>query len=218
MTTTESTEPDPNSGVTSFSTTDLAADPVASDRHAASNANPGAEPVETHIGASGAAESGVADPETGETEIWSDRFAFGNFTARFLVGFFLIGLCGYFVLKASDPQHHGFRPLAIIAGSVTSLYWLWLIYRIFRSRLSHHYRLTSRRLFVCSGIFRRQEDMMELVHLKEVTIQQEAFFDRICNVGHVLVESEVKGAPTLILVGVNKPRWVMDLLYKYSHK
>ena len=172
----------------------------------------------TRVGAVGDTEPGAVDSETGETEIWQDRYAFGNFAARFLVGFALIAACLYFVYEASDPNRRAYRPLAILSGAASTLYWIWLVINIFRSRFSHRYRLTSERLFVSSGIFRRQEDMMELVHLKEVTVEQHAMLDHVCKVGHVVVTSNVQGAPTLILVGVNQPQKVSDLIYRNARK
>lgn len=211
MAMTDETGSDPIPGMISVSTTDFE-----------SSTQP--EPKASHPGAGGdptgavqpgdPVESGKVDPATGETEVWQDRYAFGNFASRFLIGFALIALALFFVYRASDPNSRYYRPLAILTGLVSTLFWIWLSFNIFRSRFGHHYRLTSLRLFVSSGIFRRQQDMMELTDLKEVTVTQQAFFDHICKVGHVVVTSNVKGSPTLILVGVQNPQQVSDLIYK----
>ena len=216
---TDPTESD-RTPVTSFSTTDVETNAASAESPPRTTGDAAIETGPRHVGASDAMEApepGTVDPETGETEVWQDRYAFGNFAARFLVGFFLIGLSLYFLIETQGGRK-SFYPLTIITGAVATLYWLWVVYHLFRSRFSHHYRLTSRRLFVSSGVFRRQEDMMELDHLKEVTVQQQHFFDHVCKVGHVVVESSVKGAPTLVLVGVNKPHKVSDLLYQYARK
>ena len=217
---TESTEPDPSSPVTSYSTADIEENAAGVGAPPRAEGESALETGPRHVGASDAMEApepGTVDPETGETEIWQDRYAFGNFAARFLIGFFLIGLSLYFLIETQSGRK-AFYPLTILTGAVAAIYWLWVVYHLFRSRFSHHYRLTSKRLFVSSGVFRRQEDMMELANLKEVTVQQQKFFDHVCKVGHVVVESEVKGAPTLVLVGVNKPHQVSDLLYQNARK
>lgn len=210
MATSDSPESNLSSPVISVSTADVEAAEVPRGTTPGSAAGAGSP----HVGASTTPAPGTTDPETGETEVWADRYAFGNFAARFLIGFALIGVCLYFVYETSKPEHRGFYPLAVLSGAASAVYWVWVAFNIFRSRFSHRYRLTSKRLFVSSGVFRRQEDMMELEHLKEVTVQQQGMFDHLCKVGHVVVESNVKGAPTLILVGVNNPHKVSDLIYQ----
>ena len=217
---TDPNESEPTTPVTSFTTTTVDATGATEGVPTPSIGDLATDTGPDHVGSAEASEApvpGTVDPETGETEIWQDRYAFGNFAARFLVGFFLIGLSLYFLIE-TQSGHNAYYPLTILSGAIATIYWLWLVYHLFRSRFSHHYRLTSRRLFVSSGVFRRQEDMMELANLKEVTVQQQKFFDHICKVGHVIVESEVKGAPTLILVGVNRPHQVSDLLYQHARK
>ncbi len=216
MASTDKNASDPIPGVTSISTTDF--DTTMQSETQASRAPTGPDQAEGAVRQEEPGNIGKKDPATGETELWQDRYAFGNFAARFLIGFALIALCLFFVYRAADPNERYYRPLAILSGVVTGVFWIWLAFNIFRSRFGHHYRLTTRRLFVSSGIFRRQEDMMELNDLKEVTVNQEAFFDHVCKVGHVVVTSSVKGAPTLILVGVQNPQQVSDLIYKNARE
>ena len=153
---------------------------------------------------------------TQEQEIWEDRYAFANFAGRFILGAGLIVGCAVLAIDAYTENHRMFRPLTILLGITTTIYWLWLAVRIFQARLSHHYQLTSHRLFVSQGIFRRRRDMMELTHLKEVILQQQTFFDHLFKIGNVVVASNVNGAPTLIIAGVRHPQEVMDLIYHHA--
>ena len=87
------------------------------------------------------------------------------------------------------------RPIFVLTGLVTTVWWIYVAFRIIRARLGHHYRLTTNRLFVSSGIFRRHQDMMELDHLKEVAVQQNTFMDHVFKIGTVVVTSNVQGGP-----------------------
>ncbi len=66
------------------------------------------------------------------------------------------------------------------------------------------------------GIFQRRQDIMELEHLKEVTLQQQNFFDHIFKIGTVMVASNVSGTPVLYLLGVKEPQKVSDLIYNHA--
>ncbi len=168
---------------------------------------------------SGTSEASSPRPEssaTQEMEIWEDRYAFENFVGRFIIGFGLIIGCAILAIDSYAENHRIFRPLTILLGAVTTLFWLWLAFRIVRARFSHHYQLTSHRLFVSLGIFRRRRDMMELTHLKEVSLQQQTFLDHMFKVGTVVVTSNVQGTPTLFIAGVKDPQKVMDLIYHHA--
>jgi len=168
---------------------------------------------------SGTSEADSPRPEssaTEEQEIWEDRYAFANFVGRFIIGGGLIVGCAVLAIDAYSENHRMFRPLTILLGIAATLFWLWLAIRIFQARLSHHYQLTSHRLFVSQGIFRRRRDMMELTHLKEVTLQQQTFFDHLFKIGTVAVASNLNGTPTLFIAGVRNPQQVMDLIYHHA--
>ncbi len=246
MALTNSIEPNPANPVSSVSTTEvgpessMTATPAkASPAMAAPTA--GTSPAATSPGASSPAAmptkvmpemaspgamipSGTSDAEsarpeasaTEETDVWEDRYAFENFAARFIIGIGLIVGCAVLALDTYAEGHRMYRPLTILLGAVTSLFWIWLAIRIFRARFSHHYQLTSHRLFVSLGIFRRRRDMMELIHLKEVSIQQQTFLDHLFKVGTVVVTSNVDKAPTLFIAGVKDPQKVMDLIYHHA--
>lgn len=151
-----------------------------------------------------------------EQEIWEGGYDFGNFAGRLLVGFAVLAGLIVSAYYTYALEHRGIRPIFILTGLVATIWWLYLAYRIVRARLGHHYRLTTNRLFVSSGIFRRHQDMMELDHLKEVAVQQHTFMDHVFKIGTVVVTSNVQGAPTLFLLGIKYPQQVTDKIYHHA--
>jgi len=215
MATLDSPGPDPADPVISVSTTEVvAASPVIVSSESGAPTAP--------TGPDGTTEPAVPTSDsnpTEETPVWEARYSFWNFAGRSVIGAILIIGCLVLVLRASDlnyRHHESFRVLSILLGSFTTLYWLWLGFRIIRARLSHHYQLTSHRLFVSLGIFRRRRDMMELTDMKEVSILQQHFFDHLFDIGTVVVDSNVTGTPTLFVAGVKRPQQIMDSIYHHA--
>jgi hypothetical protein len=98
-----------------------------------------------------------------------------------------IVLAGY----AWGYDHEDPRPiqaLAVVAGIVLLVLWLTLIYRIIRARYGHYYRLTSRRLFVSTGLYTRRRDQVELMKINDVYTQQK-LIERWLSLGTVVVKS-----------------------------
>jgi membrane protein YdbS with pleckstrin-like domain len=93
--------------------------------------------------------------------------------------------------------------------------WLTLLYRILQARYGHHYRLTTRRLFVSTGLFRRRRDMMELLRVKDVFTQQ-TLVQRWLSLGTVVVVSSDHELPTFYLPGLDDPKRAMDLIWHHA--
>ena len=168
------------------------------------------------VGSSGPEVPTASAPTTEEVPIWEARYSFANFAGRLFIGFLLIAACLALIVAVQAYGHHGFRPIVYIVGVLSTGYWLWLAFRIFRARFGHHYRLTSHRLFVRSGMFRRQEDMLELGELKEVSVSQQGILDHLFKIGTVIVHSKVNGAPVMFLIGVKDPQVVMDSIFHHA--
>ncbi len=49
---------------------------------------------------------------------------------------------------------------------------LTLAFKFFRVRRNHYYRLTTRRLFLTTGLFHRRVDQVELVRIKDLFVRQ----------------------------------------------
>lgn len=219
MAATNPTGPDPLNQVISVATTEVA------------DATPGPDYVTTNVDQPGLPgtlpgnvgpddDTAMGEPahEDKETDVWTARYAFGNFASRFLWGFALIFASLFAVYEGYATGKGHWRILAILLGSASTLFWLWLSFRIFKARLSHHYHLTTKRLFVTSGIMRHTREMMELEHLKEVSIRQERMLDHLFKVGTVVVVSNVAGAPIMYLLGINHPQDVVDQIYHHARK
>ncbi len=217
MATTNPPAPDPMDQVISVSTTEIGSDPGGMPA-AAADSDPSAG-LTPNVGAGPApgTEAGAMGPDD-EVVLWEDRYAFGNFFGRSLIGGLLILGCLYLIYEVSSRNHPSIRPLVYLLGIFSAAYWLWLAFRIFRARLSHYYRLTTRRLLVSSGIFQSRQDILELEHLKEVSIQQSHFLSHLFKIATVVVASNVNGAPTLFLVGIKDAQRIVDLIYFHARK
>ena len=77
---------------------------------------------------------------------------------------------------------------------------------------SHHYRLSSRRLFVRTGLIRRRLDQVELLRVKDVYVTQ-SLMGTWLGIGHVVVISSEQTLPRATLYGIEQPRHVMDLIW-----
>jgi len=158
-----------------------------------------------------------ADPDQGagvegEEVVWEGRYAMKNFlgrlTFRILLTIAWIGLAVY----TWGYNGENIAPLTIIVGVVLLLLWLGIIYRITLARYGHYYRLTTRRLFVSTGLMRRRRDQMELLRIKDVFTRQ-TLIERWLGLGTVVIVSDDKELPTFFLAGVDDPKRVMDLVW-----
>jgi len=153
----------------------------------------------------------------GEEVVWEAGYAMKNFlgriTARVLLTVLWIGLAIY--AWGYHQSSGGLVAIAIAAGIALVGLWLALGYRILQARFGHHYRLTTRRLFVSSGLMRRRRDMLELLRVKDVFTRQ-SLVERWLSLGTVVVVSSDHDLPTFYLTGVNDPKGVMDLVWHHA--
>jgi uncharacterized membrane protein YdbT with pleckstrin-like domain len=107
--------------------------------------------------------------------------------------------------------------LAKLVGVVTVLFWAYLGFRLIRAWHSHHYRLTTRRLFVSSGFFRRRVDQIELLRIKDLYVHQ-SIIQQWLDVGTVVVVSSEQTLPKAALLGVSRPQSIMDLIWQQARR
>jgi membrane protein YdbS with pleckstrin-like domain len=151
----------------------------------------------------------------GEEVVWEARYAMKNFLGR--IGARLILTVGWIALAiytwgVSDGS---LGLIAVIAGIIVALLWLALLFRIIQARYGHEYRLTTRRLFVSTGLVRQRRDMMELLRVKDVFTRQ-SLVERWLSLGTVVVVPSDEVLPVFYLAGVNDPKRVMDLVWHHA--
>ena len=154
----------------------------------------------------------------GEATVWEGHYSGLNFIGRILMGA-LLG-AGWTVLAISHWNHNArtnqdnWSFWVFLLGVIVGFYWANLGYRYLRARRGHHYRLTTRRLFVTTGFFHRRVDQLELLRIKDVYIQQSMIGDWI-GIGNVVVISSEQTLPKAYLLGIDDPRRVMDLIWNH---
>lgn len=153
----------------------------------------------------------------GEDLVWEARYSMLNFLGRgILLVFLTIGWCVLANKVWGPGGHPNWAIMAWICGGFVAICWLYLVYHMLLARFSHYYRLTTRRLFVSVGVFRRKRYMMELLKLKDVSTRQANLFDRMVGLGMVVAESSEHGSPMFYMPGVYEPKRVMDLVWHHA--
>ncbi len=164
--------------------------------------------------------SGAPIPETaapgveGEETVWEGHYSPKNFIGRALLGGALILAWLYVVYRTWFVNTQASSVWALGLGVCVLLYWLNLGYRFIRAHRGHHYRLTTRRMFVTTGFFNRRVDQIELIRLKDVYIQQSMIGDWL-GIGNVVLISSEHTLPKAHLLGVEDPRGLMDLVWHH---
>jgi uncharacterized membrane protein YdbT with pleckstrin-like domain len=112
----------------------------------------------------------------------------------------------------------GYSDLAWVAwptAAVLLVFWTITAIKMFRVTHSHHYRLTSRRLIVRTGLLHRRLDQVELLRVKDVYVQQ-SLLGTWMGIGHVVVISSEHTLPRATLYGIEGPRHVMDSIWLFA--
>jgi len=151
----------------------------------------------------------------GEEVVWEAQYAMKNFAGRLTIRTLLT--VGWIALAVATwgYDYGNLAVLTVIVGLILGVSWVALIYRILQARFGHHYRLTTRRLFISTGLMRRRRDMMELLKVKDVFTKQ-TLFERWLSLGTVVVVSSDHDLPTFYITGVDDPKRVMDLVWHHA--
>jgi membrane protein YdbS with pleckstrin-like domain len=152
----------------------------------------------------------------GELEVWEGRYSMRNFLGHVILLSVLSLLWLGLAVYAWGYNHTGLAIPAAIGGIVLLLLWVGLAIRMVRAYLGHKYRLTTRRLFISTGIFGRETDQLELLRVQDVYYRQRNLMERLLNVGSVIVVSDQKTMPNYVLLGVSDPKGVMDLVWHHA--
>jgi hypothetical protein len=147
-----------------------------------------------------------------EETLWEGQTSGKSFLVRSIVG---EAFTAAWVVLAVATWGFGYSNLTILSyafGSVILVFWLLTGLKMFRIIHSHNYRLTTRRLFVRTGLLSRRIDQIELLKVKDVFVQQ-SLLGKWIGVGHVVVISSEMTLPRATLYGIDRPRHVMDLIW-----
>ena len=150
----------------------------------------------------------------GEETVWEAHYSFKNFLGRLLLGALLTLAWLMLAVYTWGLGHRDATFWAILLGIVLLAFWANLGYRFLRAHRGHHYRLTTRRLFVTTGFFRRRVDQLELIRIKDIYLQQSMIGDWL-GIGNVVVISSEETLPKAYLLGIEEPRQVMDLIWHH---
>jgi membrane protein YdbS with pleckstrin-like domain len=158
----------------------------------------------------------------GEVDVWMGHYSLKNFIPRVVVRVLLtvcwLALLLYLGERDHYPGNLSWNWFVGLTGGAIAVYWLMLGWVILLASLGHTYRLTNRRIFVDTGVFRHRRDQIELLRMQDVFVKQQRFLDRLMNVGTVVIESSEERLPVHYLPGVNDPNFVMDQLWHQARK
>ncbi len=152
----------------------------------------------------------------GEIDVWEARYSSRNFIGRFALRIIISIAWIVGAVYTWGYNHDGFAIPMVVAGIVVLILWLVLLGRVIQARFGHHYRLTTRRLFVSKGVFRHERDQMELLRVQDVLTRQQSLMERILGLGTVIVVPSDKRLPTLHVLGVDDPKGIMDLIWHHA--
>ena len=152
--------------------------------------------------------------ETAENEqaLWEGRTSAKLFLARVAAG---VALTIAWAVLAAATWGYGYTNLAFWTygtGAALLIFWLITSWKMFRNIQRHHYRLTTRRLIIRTGLFNRRLDQVELLRVKDVYVNQ-SLLQKWIGIGHVMVLSSEQTLPKATLYGIDRPRYVMDLIW-----
>jgi uncharacterized membrane protein YdbT with pleckstrin-like domain len=102
---------------------------------------------------------------------------------------------------------------AYLLGAVVLIYGLVIGLRAVRTVCGRRHWLTNKRLFLSTGLLQRRVDQVELVRVKDVYLKQ-SMVARLLAIGHVHVVSSEETLPRAILLGIDAPMQVMDLIWR----
>ena len=148
-----------------------------------------------------------------EDTLWEGSCSLKNFVGRAVMAGVMTA--GWIALAIATWVfgYTNMRVLTYVVGLVVLTFWLAIGIKIVRTVRSHHYRLTTRRLFVRTGFFHRRVDQVELVRVKDLYVRQNVV-EQWLDVGNVILITSEETLPKALLLGIEKPHEVMDLIWR----
>jgi hypothetical protein len=167
-------------------------------------------------GPASASESVAPKVEEEET-LWEGRYSSKNFLGRAILSAALVVVWVVLAIATWGFGRDGLTFLTEISGVGIVLYLLFLGWKFFRARRTHFYKLTTRRLFLTTGVFHRRVDQVELVRVKDLFVR-ESLIGTWLNIGTVILISSEPTFPKAHLLGIEDPRRVLDLIWRHTRQ
>jgi membrane protein YdbS with pleckstrin-like domain len=152
-----------------------------------------------------------------EETLWEGLYSSKNFLGRAVLGGTLAAAWVLVALYTWSFGHPNFTLVTYALGACVFVFWLLFGYKYFRARRNYHYRLTTRRLFFTTGILQRRVDQVELVRVKDLYVRQ-SLLGSWLDVGTVVLVSSEPTLPKALLLGIEEPRRVMDLIWYHTRR
>ena len=150
-----------------------------------------------------------------ETTLWEGLYSPRNFLGSLVFAGILAAAWFLVAVYAWGFGHSNFVIVAYVLGAGVLGDWFFTAYKYLRARRNHHYRLTTRRLFLTTGLWQRRVDQVELVRVKDLYIRQ-SLLGSWLNVGTVVLVSSEPTLPKALLLGIEGPRRVLDLIWYHT--
>lgn len=152
----------------------------------------------------------------GEEDVWVGRYSMRNFLGRAIAWSVLTIAWFALAVHTWGYNHTSMATLAWVGLAILAYLWLSLLFQMSRAWLGHYYRLTTRRLFLSTGIANRSRDQLELIRVQDIFILQPSLLSRWLNLGTVVVVSSQKNLPNFHLIGVSEPKQLQDLIWHHA--
>jgi hypothetical protein len=177
---------------------------------------PGADPEVSSSGSPTPRESLPPSAQIEQEEtLWEDRYSSKNFLGRLIIGGLLAVAWVVLAVMTWGIGYSNLWFLTDVLGAAVVFYSCFMGYKFIRARRNHAYRLTTRRLFLTTGVLQRRVDQGELVRIKDLFVKQ-SLLGTWLDVGNVILVSSEPTLPKAVLLGIEEPRRVMDLIWRHT--
>lgn len=153
-----------------------------------------------------------------EKEVWVGRPTIGSLAGRFtFAGVCVLGVIGglAYLLRRFGEEWRTFW--WVVASALLGVLGLWLLVSIVKTKLTLKYRLTTERLVIERGFLSKRTEEVDLLRVDEATVHQ-GLFDRLANVGNIVITSTEPSDPLYIVVGVEQPVELKEKIRQHARE
>jgi len=159
-----------------------------------------------------------------EKDVWTGRPSIGSLAGRFtFVGLCVLVIIGGFAvllnrLKQWEGYSDGWRDFLFVLALVLLVgLGVWLLFSVVKTKLTLKYRLTTERLLIERGFLSKRTEEVDLLRVDEATVHQ-GLFDRLANVGNIVITSTEPTDPLYIVVGVEQPVELKERIRQHARE